>query len=108
MVLRLSKILFVQFFADISKKSKAVITIYIYASECSCFAFRRKRVKCIIAFIQVYKFHAIWQIATNLTSLLKAWSPPKFLPPPELKLPQVTFGVKQQENSDEDSKCVPL
>ena len=38
MVLKLSKIAsFLQFFADISKKSKAVIVIYVYASECSCF-----------------------------------------------------------------------
>ena len=39
MVLKLSKIVsFLQFFADISKKPKAVIAIYIYASESSCFA----------------------------------------------------------------------
>ena len=39
MVLKLSKIVFfLQFFADISKKSKAVITIYLYASESSRFA----------------------------------------------------------------------
>ena len=56
----------------------------------------------------LFRFWQIWKIATNLKSLLNAWSPPKFLPPPELKLPQVTFGVKQQENSDEDSKCVPF
>ena len=38
MVLKLSKIVsFLQFFADISKKSKAVIAIYIYASESSRF-----------------------------------------------------------------------
>ena len=38
MVLKLSKIVsFLQFFADIRKKSKAVIAIYIYASESSCF-----------------------------------------------------------------------
>ena len=29
---------FLQFFADVSKKSKAVIAIYVYASESSCFA----------------------------------------------------------------------
>ena len=40
MVLKLSKILsFVQFFADISKTSKAVIAIFVCASECSRFAF---------------------------------------------------------------------
>ena len=39
MVLKLSKIVsFLQFFADIRKKSKAVIAIYVYASESSCFA----------------------------------------------------------------------
>ena len=39
MVLKLSKIVsFLQFFADISKKSKAVIAIYVYASESSRFA----------------------------------------------------------------------
>ena len=40
MVHKLSKIVsFVQFFADISKTSKAVIAIFVYASECSRFAF---------------------------------------------------------------------
>ena len=29
---------FLQLFPDISKKSKAVIAIYVYASESSCFA----------------------------------------------------------------------
>ena len=39
MVLKVSKIeSFLQFFADISKKSKAVIAIYVYASESSRFA----------------------------------------------------------------------
>ena len=39
MVLKLSKaVSFLQFFADVSKKSKAVITIYAYASESSRFA----------------------------------------------------------------------
>ena len=39
MVLKLSKIVpFLQFFADISKKSKAVIAIYVYESEGSHFA----------------------------------------------------------------------
>ena len=39
MVLKLSKIVsFLQFFADISKKSKAVKAIYVYASESSRFA----------------------------------------------------------------------
>ena len=39
MVLKLSRIVFfLQFFADISKNSKAVIAIYIYASESSRFA----------------------------------------------------------------------
>ena len=38
MVLKLAKIVpFLQCFADISKKSKAVIAIYVYASESSCF-----------------------------------------------------------------------
>ena len=38
MVLKLSKIVsFLQFFADISKKSKTVIAIYIYATESSPF-----------------------------------------------------------------------
>ena len=38
-VLKLSKIVsFLQFFANISKKSKAVIAIYVYASESSRFA----------------------------------------------------------------------
>ena len=36
MVLKLSKIVsFLQFLANISKKSKAAITIYVYASESS-------------------------------------------------------------------------
>ena len=40
MVLKLSKIvLFLQFFANISKKSKVIIAIYIYASESSRFAY---------------------------------------------------------------------
>ena len=39
MVLKLSKIVsFLHFFADISKKSKADIAIYVYASESSRFA----------------------------------------------------------------------
>ena len=40
MVLKLLKIVsFLQFFADISKKSKADIAIYVYASESFRFAF---------------------------------------------------------------------
>ena len=39
MVLKLSKIVsFLQFSADVSKICKAVIAIYVYASESSCFA----------------------------------------------------------------------
>ena len=39
MVFKLSKIVsFLQFFADISKKSKVVIAIYVYLSESSRFA----------------------------------------------------------------------
>ena len=39
MVLKLSKIVsFLHFSADVSKKYKAVIAIYVYASESSCFA----------------------------------------------------------------------
>ena len=39
MVLKLSEIVsFLQFFADVSKKSKAVIEFYKCASESSCFA----------------------------------------------------------------------
>ena len=39
MVLKLSKIVFfLQFLADVSKKSKAVLAIFVYASESSCFA----------------------------------------------------------------------
>ena len=39
MVLRLSSFVsFLQFFADISYKSKAVVAIYVYASETSRFA----------------------------------------------------------------------
>ena len=39
MVLKLSKIVsFWQFLADVSKKSKAVIALYVYASESSRFA----------------------------------------------------------------------
>ena len=39
MVFKLAKIVsFLQCFADISKKSKAVIAIYVYASESSRFA----------------------------------------------------------------------
>ena len=38
-VVRLSKIVsFLQFLADVSEKPKAVIAIYVYASESSCFA----------------------------------------------------------------------
>ena len=38
MVLKLSKTLsFLQFIAGVRKKSKAVIAIYLYASEGSCF-----------------------------------------------------------------------
>ena len=40
MVFKLSKIVsFLQFFADISKNSKADIAIYVYASESSRFTF---------------------------------------------------------------------
>ena len=39
MVLKLSKVTsFLQIFADVSKKSKAVIAIYVYASESFRFA----------------------------------------------------------------------
>ena len=39
MILKLSDIVyFLQFFADISKKSKALIAVYVYASESSCLA----------------------------------------------------------------------
>ena len=39
MVLKLSKIVsFLQFFADVTKKSEAVIAIYVYTSESSYFA----------------------------------------------------------------------
>ena len=39
MVLKLSKIAsFLQFSADVSKKSKTVIAIYVYSTERSCFA----------------------------------------------------------------------
>ena len=39
MVRKFSKIMsFLQFFADVSKKSKAVIAIFVYASESSRFA----------------------------------------------------------------------
>ena len=39
MVLKLSKIVsFLQFFADVGKKFKAVTAIYVYVSESSCFA----------------------------------------------------------------------
>ena len=39
MVLKLSKIVsFLQFFADVSKESKAIIAMYVYASGSSCFA----------------------------------------------------------------------
>ena len=39
MVLKLSKIVsFLQFFAGISKTSKAAIAIFVYTSECSRFA----------------------------------------------------------------------
>ena len=38
MVLKLSKIVsFLHFFADVSNKSKAVIAVYVYAFESSCF-----------------------------------------------------------------------
>ena len=38
-VVKLSKIVsFLQFLADVSEKPKAVIAIYVYASESSCFA----------------------------------------------------------------------
>ena len=39
MVLKLSKLVsFLQLSADVSKKSKAVIAIYVYSTESSCFA----------------------------------------------------------------------
>ena len=39
MVLKLSKaVSFSQFLTDISKKSEAVIAVYVYTSECSRFA----------------------------------------------------------------------
>ena len=38
-VVKLSKIVsFLQFLADVSEKPKAVIAIYVYVSESSCFA----------------------------------------------------------------------
>ena len=47
MVFKLSKLVsFLQFFADISKKSKAVIAIYVYASESSRFALLENGVGC--------------------------------------------------------------
>ena len=45
MVHKLSKIVsFLQFFANVSKKSKAVIAIYVYASKSSHFAPLENRV----------------------------------------------------------------
>ena len=39
MVLKLSKVVsFLHFFADVSKKSKADMATYVYASESSCFS----------------------------------------------------------------------
>ena len=47
MVLKLSKIVsFLQYVADVSKKSKAVIAIYVHASESSCFALLENGVGC--------------------------------------------------------------
>ena len=47
MVLKLSKIVsFLQFFADISKKAKTVIAIYVYASESSRFVLLENGVGC--------------------------------------------------------------
>ena len=47
MVLKLSKIVsFLQYVADVSKKSKAVIAIYVYASESSCFALLENGIGC--------------------------------------------------------------
>ena len=47
MVFKLAKIVsFLQCFADISKKSKAVIAIYVYASESSRFALLENGVGC--------------------------------------------------------------
>ena len=47
MVLNLSKIVsFFQFFADISKKYKAVVAIYAYASESSRFTLFKNGVGC--------------------------------------------------------------
>ena len=47
MVFKLSKLVsFLQFFADISKKSKAIIAIYVYASESSRFALLENGVGC--------------------------------------------------------------
>ena len=38
MVLKLSQIVpFLQFFADVSRTSKAAMTFYVYSSESSCF-----------------------------------------------------------------------
>ena len=43
MVLKLTKIVsLLQYFADVSKKAKAIIAIYIYASESSLFALLEK------------------------------------------------------------------
>ena len=47
MVLKLSKIVFfLQFFTDVSKKSIALIAIYVYASESTRFALLRNGVGC--------------------------------------------------------------
>ena len=47
MVLKLSKIVsFLHFFADISKKSKTVIAIYVYASGSSRFGLLENGVGC--------------------------------------------------------------
>ena len=47
MVLKLSKIVFIfQFFADVSKKYKAVIAIYVYTSESSPFALLENGIVC--------------------------------------------------------------
>ena len=47
MVLKLSKIVsFLQCFADISKKSKAVVAIYVYESESYCLTLLENGVGC--------------------------------------------------------------
>ena len=61
-VLKLSKIVsFLHFFADMSNKSKAVIAVYVYAFESSCFVLLENAMAYSLEDVSVWR----WWISLN-------------------------------------------